>query len=440
VIRVRPKDRGVFIGDKTRYARDGLYNQRRAEVYRYGEVVTVEKGLESLKERRSGGKAKRVRGTSVDRQRVRKRVERRDKGRRKVEGRKEEKVRQRRYHQGERGLTAETVSDVLSKVENVRTRGRDLKKERPRRQIWRREIRVAPKGSGAQKGGNGFFAQWGNTDYGRATGGSSGNAMDGRNHASGANPGLDRGKTVSSLRERTEGRHRRAQIRTEDSARRRNETRRNRRNPRRLEHRKRRDRVGEHAVVNVVNTQLNTAGRRAVERGREESGKEGNLVRIGVDEGERREQGRASWGQRSEAKGGKVVARRSSHAPRTSQGGEERSDLSLRVPRKTPIESDQRRTNREGKAVWTTGVGATPSVGSETTRRAVGEERSDPIRNHTEEDRERTRRRETKRGSTLDSTWNERRRPDRYDYYREGHSINRVSKVMAKTSMVNQRG
>jgi hypothetical protein len=112
----------------------------------------------------------------------------------------------------------------------------------------------------------------------------------------------------------------------------------------------------------------------------------------------------------------------------------------LRVPRKTPIESDQRRTNREGKAVWTTGVGATPSVGSETTRRAVGEERSDPIRNHTEEDRERTRRRETKRGSTLDSTWNERRRPDRYDYYREGHSINRVSKVMAKTSMVNQRG
>jgi len=98
VIRVRPQGRGVLIGDKTRYARDGLYKNRRTEIYRYGEVCTVEKGLEDLKKRRSGN-VKFVRGTSVDMQRVGKRVELSRKGVRRVEGRTKDSLRERRYHQ-----------------------------------------------------------------------------------------------------------------------------------------------------------------------------------------------------------------------------------------------------------------------------------------------------------------------------------------------------
>jgi hypothetical protein len=41
---------------------------------------------------------------------------------------------------------------------------------------------------------------------------------------------------------------------------------------------------------------------------------------------------------------------------------------------------------------------------------------------------------------TLDGAWNERRSPDRYDYYREGHPRNRVSKQMATCSRAQVEG
>lgn len=445
VIRVRPKERGVFVTDKTRYARDGLYNQRRAEVYRYGEVVSVEKGLEDLKGRRENQKAKWVRGTGVDRQRVGKRVERSRKGVRKLERRGEKG--EERYHQRERGVNGERLTEVLSEAESCLRRGTDLKAERPRRQIWRRGIRVSGgSGSGTSEGTRetGIFAQWGTGGYGRAGGGS-------RNGQSAAR---DRGKTAESLIERREGRHRRSQVRTEKSVIRRNETRRSRRNPKRVESLKQRDRVNGKRRVNVLNTELNAAGRRALGRTkggyREKLGeygreKEGKRVRVGVDEGERRENGRVSMRDRREKKEGKVGCMMNSHAPVTEgrEGGEERGER--RLPRKTPVESDQRRTNREGKGVWTTGVGRVPSQAGrkkegKKERRWDMEERSDPRGRRTKEERERTKGRQTNGVKTLEATWNDRRRPDRYDYYREGHARNRASKVMAKASLAANEG
>lgn len=441
VMRVRPKDRGVFIGDKTRYARDGLYNQRRAEVYRYGEVVTVEKGLEELKKRRGDPKAKWVRGTGVDRQRVGKRVERSRKGVRNVERRGEDKRGERRYHQRERGVNGETLTEVLSQAESCLRRGTDLKTERPRRQIWRRGVRVSGgnvSGTSEASMGKGSFVQWGTGGYGRAAGGS-------RNGSSAAR---DLGKTAESLIQRREGRHRRSQVRTENSVIRRNETRRSRRNPKRVESLKQRDQVNGRRRVNVLNTELNSAGRRALERtSGEKKGKKrtgAKRVTVGVDEGEREEHGRVSVRDRMEKKGGKVTSMMNSHAPVTAvtEGREERE---RRLPRKTPVESDQRRTNREGKGVWTTGVGIRPSTAStartgEKERRWGMEERSEPMGRRTKEERERTLGRQTKGGKTLDATWNDRRRPDRYDYFREGHARNRASKVMAKSSLATNEG
>lgn len=437
VIRVRPKDRGVFIGDKTRYARDGLYNQRRTEVYRYGEVVPVEKGLEALKARRSQGKPRVVRGKSVDRQRVAKRVERSRKGVRSVERRTEDKRGERRYHQSERGLTGERRTEVLSRAESCLRRGTDLKTERPMRQTWRRAMRVTGGSQGGRDSdGTTRFAQWGPGGYGRAAGGS-------RN---GPSSSVDLGNTREDLVQRREGRHRRSQVRTETSTVRRNQTRRNRTNPRRLERRKQRDRVTGRRRVNVLNVELNARGRSAVERyGEPKAGEaNGKRVRIGVDEGERVESGRGSIRDRTTKKQGNLGCRMNSHAPVTSWD-EETDRGERRFPRKTWVEADHRRTNREGKGVWTTGVGTRPSVGGteaglEGNPHEDREELSDPIANRTPEDQERTFGRRTRGVKTVDGAWTDRRRPDRYDYYREGHAINRASKVMAKSSRAGGEG
>jgi hypothetical protein len=439
VMRVRPKDRGVFIGDKTRYARDGLYNHRRTEVYRYGEVVSVEKGLTELKQRRSTGKPRVIRGTSVDRQRVGKRVERSRKGVRSVETRSEDKRGERRYHQAERGITGERMTEVLSRAESCLRRGMDLKRERPMRQTWRRSMRVIGGAAGGRDSdGTSRFVQWGPGGYGRAAGGS-------RN---GPSASVDLGNTMEDLVQRREGRHRRSQVRTETSVVRRNDTRRSRTNPRRLETRKQRDRVTGRRRVNVLNVEQNARGRRALERyGKRPSGtgENGNSKRItiGVDEGERLEKGRGSIRDRTMKKKGSLGCMRNSHAPVTSMD-EETQRGERRIPRKTWVEADQRRTNREGKGVWTTGVGTRPSVGrDEDTGKADRkslEELSDPIANRTKEDQERTFARMTQGVKTVDGTWTDRRRPDRYDYYREGHAVNRASKVMAKCSRTGAEG
>lgn len=433
VMRVRPKERGSFITDKTRYARDGLYKNRRTEVYRKGERVTREKGRESLEKRRATGKVKVVRGTSVDRNRVGKRVERSRKGVREVEtrgnalkGTTSTEVSERRYHQEDRGVHGERRTEVVGKAESFGRIGRDVEKERPRRHRWRRSVRVkGGEGQGRGEGTN-YFVQRGPGGYGKTTGKAS----------------IERGNTVDSRIERREGRSRRSQVRTETSARRRSETRLTRRNPRRAESLKGRDRVNGRRRVHVVNVRQNTGGRRALDR--QNQGEEGNQGtkrrRIGIDEGERRENGRVSLRDRTKKTQGELEGRIHSHAP-VMETGEYRGER--RLPRKTWVETDQRRTTREGKAVWTTGVGVSPNRDSRTGDEGVSgmnevrwnqEERSDPIARRSREEEERTRKRATRGVKGRQSTWNERRRPDRYDAYREGHAVNRVSSVMAKTS------
>lgn len=428
VMRVRPKDNGSFITDKTRYARDGLYKNRRTEVYRNGERVTKEKGRKALEKRRGTGKVKVVRGTSVDRNRVGKRVERSRKGVRKVEtrgkplsGTKGNKDRERRYHQEDRGVRGERRSEVVGKAESFRRRGRDVEKERPMRHRWRRSVRVkGPEGQVQGGEGRSYYVQRGPEGYGRTTGKAS----------------LERGNTVDSRIERREGRSRRSQVRTESSARRVNETRLTRRNPRRVETLKGRERVNGRRRVNVVNVKQNTGGRMGLDRRNqgEEEEKGNRRRRIGIDEGERRENGRVSLRERTEKAKGELVGRIHSHAPVVEEG-EYRGER--RLPRKTWVETDHRRTTREGKGVWTTGVGTRPSgegVERGTEGRWNEEERSDPIKGGSREEEERTRKRATRGVKGREATWNERRRPDRYDAYREGHAVNRVSEVMAKTS------
>lgn len=420
VMRVRPKDTGVFIGDKTRYARDGLYKNRRAEVYRYGEPKKVEAGLDHLKKRRQTGKVKFVRSPHTDRKRVGRRTERQKKGVRKVEGRTKDRARERRYHQRERGRRGKTASDAIARGDSFLRRGMDLKRERPMRQTWRRGRRA--RGAGSESGS--YYVQRGPGGYGRAA------------------KARDRGRTPSDLNERREGRHRRSQGRTETGQIRVSETRATRRGPRRREKRKQRDGRAGRPRVNVVNPKRNGLGRRARGRDQEEEGETSKRVVVGVDDGERVENGRGSLPTLAEKKNGEIVALMNSHAPRSNleqvtgrDGTRER-----RYPRKTGVETDQRMVNREGYPVWTTGAGSMPNLegveGNEEgpeNRNDWTNDRSEPYQGPVEDELQK--KRATVGVSTLGFVWNDMRRPERYDYYREGHPINRASKVMAKASM-----
>ena len=458
VIRVRPKERGVFIGDKTRYARDGLYKNRRTEIYRYGEVCSVEKGLEELKARRGSEGLKVVRGTSVDLQRVGKRVELSRKGVRKVEAREEDPLAEKTYHQNERVVMGKSVQDVLSRVDSCLRRGLDLKRERPMRQVWTRAMRVGG-GSGQSTSGPSaqgtYFVQMGNGGYGRAA------------------KAMELGSRPSHLIERREGRHRRSHVRTENVVVRANETRAGRSHPRRFDKLKQRDldpsgSETSQIRVNVIQTKLNGAGRRARGRGHGESSmanqnQRGKRVVIGVDDGERRENGRSTIQTRAAKKNAVLSCVMNSHAPTNFDHPVEtdaNEGVERRVPRKTSVEADHRRSNREGQGVWTHGVGMTPQRsqkpgrskhGSDRERMAnsSSEPRSDQRRWNADElsdaydesERENgsmyalQRKRATRGVRTRDGVWNNRLRPDRYDYYREGHSINRASKVMGTCSL-----
>jgi len=241
------------------------------------------------------------------------------------------------------------------------------------------------------------------------------------------------------LNERREGRHRRSQVRTETGVVRENETRGTRSTPRRMEKLKQRDFVSEQARVNVLNPKLNGIGRRALGRdggvssSRPSSSPSKRIV-VGVDDGERVENGRSTIYELAAKKKGRLSCVMSSHAPTRLPEIQEQEGVERRVPRKTGVESAQRRGNREGEAVWTTGIGRSPQRSgnstSEEKRRWDMEVLSDPLSSGEEGGKgvNLQRRRATRGISTIDGTWNERRRPDRYDYYREGHAINRASK------------
>jgi len=164
---------------------------------------------------------------------------------------------------------------------------------------------------------------------------------------------------------------------------------------------------------------------------------------VGVDDGERVENGRSTIQGLAEKKHGAIACVMNSHAPTmaTEVNFETEDGIGRRVPRKTAVESDQRRVNREGKAEWTAGIGMTPytslSGTTGTARKLLWdmEELSDPRRSG-----QKSVDRATRSVSTIDGAWNDRRRPDRYDYYREGHAINRASKVMATCSLNQESG
>jgi hypothetical protein len=247
---------------------------------------------------------------------------------------------------------------------------------------------------------------------------------------------MDLGLTVEARGERREGRHRRSSVRGEKGVRRRNATRRTRAHPRRVGKAKEREGVRGKRRVNLRNVQGNARGRRGRERpglGTNRTEETRPRLTVGVDEGERTEQGRASFADRREKTQTERVGRRHSHAPVTTEANlDVRRTAERRRPRKTWVETDQRRTNLEGKAVWTTGVGAKPSqAGREgETRGSLPEARSE-ARSGGREDEARSMQRKTRGVKTVDGAWNERRRPDRYGYYREGHPRARASKVMA---------
>jgi len=264
---------------------------------------------------------------------------------------------------------------------------------------------------------------------------------------------MELGRTVGHRIERREGRHRRSQVRTETGTVRVNGSRATRTNPRRRERVKQRDEVSGQVRVNILHPKANQLGRRAVGRDGSEgnSGNQGQRdkrIVVGVDDGERVENGRSTIQSLEEQKKGSVVCVMNSHAPTMSEENRKESDegIERRVPRKTSVESDQRRVNRQGEGVWTTGIGRRPVrqekkiEGSDQMEKRRWEtyedELSDPrMEGEEENSRKLNRRRATRGVSTIDGVWNDRRRPDRYDYYREGHSINRASRVMAKASL-----
>jgi hypothetical protein len=130
---------------------------------------------------------------------------------------------------------------------------------------------------------------------------------------------------------------------------------------------------------------------------------------VGVDEGERVEQGRARKGR-----GKRVKRRRSTHGRRAGREERERA-----VPRKSGLEVNYGVVNREGKRRETKGgmgQGRSLRRGEAGAGSLGGEEW------------------ETRREGGWRVGWETRTVPNRYDYYLEGHRVNRVSKVRSKSS------
>lgn len=417
VIRVRPcssSDGGSFIGDKTRYARDGLYNNRRTQGYAYGEAVTKEEGRKVFEHRRSnkGKKTKFVRGSSVDLQRVSRRKDRERKGRLEVVGRSENKRNVQGYHSNERNVS----EDLEVKREETTTcvrRGVDLNKNRPVRQTWRRSIRIRGRGTEAEK----YFVEWGTGSRGKV------------------GKGREIGSSRESRKERRSGRHRRSHVRRKDGRRRVGETRGNRRNPKRVERTKQIEEVTTKRKVNRLNTKLNEVGRHALGLYEETWNDESKQrVRVGVDEGERIEHGGTSIGSMEKQRNGHVSCIRTTHSPRMEEETVSgRKNRERRLPLKTGVEESHRRTDRTGQAVWTTGVGSVPSGSKGSVERSSMINEVSTVRSD-EMDENRKSLLKTNGRCTIDSAWNERVIPETYDYYMEGHAVSRASKVMGKCS------
>lgn len=419
VMRVRPRsssDGGSFIGDKTRYGRDGLYNNRLTQGYAYGEGVMKEEGRKVFEERvEKGSKSngiKFVRGSNVDLERVGIRKERERKGRVEVVGRNGD-LENQGYHSNERSVSNDLEEERKESTTCVR-RGVDMDKNRPVRQTWRRSMRMRGGSSEAEKN----ILEWGTGSMGRA------------------GKGREIGSSRESRKERRSGRHRRSQARRKEGRRRVGETRGTRVHPKRVEMSKQLEEVTSKRGVNRLNTKLNEVGRQALglkgERSKDETGTK-QRVRVGVDEGERVEHGRTSLKSLGKKKGGHVSCMRTTHSPRMNEENMcSRENRERRLPLKTGVEESHRRSDRAGKGVWSRGVGNVPSMSSVGNLGRKGEETAN-VRSD-EMDKETKGLLKTRNVCTIENTWNERVMPETYDYYMEGHPINRASKVMSKCS------
>lgn len=152
----------------------------------------------------------------------------------------------------------------------------------------------------------------------------------------------------------------------------------------------------------------------------EEAEKEVNYVRVGVDAGERVENGEG----RGKYKG-KKVGRRSTHGRGKGLASPERS-----YGRQTGLEAGYRQVNRYGERRVTKGRRREKGVSfasDESFAEALGVSEKgagESVRGEGS----------TKRGGGVLRGWGTRRVANRYDYYREGHRVNRMSKARCKSS------
>jgi hypothetical protein len=158
---------------------------------------------------------------------------------------------------------------------------------------------------------------------------------------------------------------------------------------------------------------------------------------VGVDGGERREQGRGR-----ERLKGKERRRRSTHGRGEVEAGSQSLGVAGSYPRQTGVERGYMQVNREGERRVTKGR-----------RRGVAsEQKQDGYEGASGQERGMQRNKEsslrcavsqkgagegegrTERGGGVLGGWGTRRVANRYDYYREGHRVNRMSRAMCKIS------
>jgi hypothetical protein len=451
VIRVRPSERGWFIGDKTRYARDGLYSNRRIDTYMYGELSELNNGIQHLKQIRKGKSQSNTetihvrRGNSVDLQRVTIRNELAQIGVRVLST--TSISQSSRYHASERGVIGESVPDVLANGDSVLRIGMNLENELPIRKTWIRGIRSL--GPTSDRGS--VYVQSGPGGFGTSTSTTSVKA-------------IDRGSLPSQINRRRDGFHRRSHsitLRTMVGRVNSSFAKSKRGYERRFEKYKS---LGETrgSPIHVLNTNLNEVGRQSINRHgwdpvnpeskESSSNQKSQLITVGVDDQERNENGR-TCNIFHPITGIDLVSVRSTHAPFISTDRVDSNvELERRLPIQTSVESDQRLTNLEGKLVYTSGLngGSFSLQSSDQTRVKKREDHSTPFDSYmnsnsinvfsdpferTENHSSFIRSLSTNDVSKVDGRWNDRMLPERYDYYIEGHSINRASKMIAKCSV-----
>lgn len=131
---------------------------------------------------------------------------------------------------------------------------------------------------------------------------------------------------------------------------------------------------------------------------------------VGVDTGERREQGRLKSKEESRRVKERVL----------STHGIDKS-VNMRYPLESGVERGYMQVTREGERRKTKGV--------------IEEGEKEEIREKVGEKGAGKKEASTRREGGLSRGWGTRRVANRYDYYREGHRVNRMSEARCKSSL-----